>query len=937
MRYCSQGLPQRGALFAVMALALSCGCYSPAQAVGAQSEQQTLLDSAQSYVNKGDIAAAVIQLRNAERASPQDPHVHALLAQLYVRAGDFPSAEREARSARDLHGVEGEYLPPLADSLLLQGKFADVQAQIKPGSRDPALESKVRTALAAAAMGLHDRAKAEALYREAISLDDAAPGPKIALARLLIGENVADAEKLIDAVLSANPRLPDALVVKGQVLGARGDVDGALQRFDDALAIAPDNFAAHMSRANINLSRGDFAAVDKDIDPLLKRSPQNFGANYLRALEFFKKQDFAAADAILDKISPRFSSVPEGFYVQAVTKYGLRQYGLAQDAVDKFVARFPENPYGVRLSAMIALKRNSPDLAVKNITGFLAKGTPDPATLTLLGKAYDAMNRPALALEQYQKAATLAPDNPLIKTAVAASEIDTGAGRKGLDELEKVFATDAGATVAGPTLALVDLRAGRADEAAKVAEELVKRNGDNALYQNLLALARIAQKDYPAAETILKALLDKNPDFGPARNNLAHVYLLAGQTAEAKKVYEDALARKPDDGPALLGLADVAIAEQHWDEAAQAAGKARVAVPTDPAPGLKLLDIYARQKDWTQAKALAASLAGQFSSSAEVAVAQARVLVLSGDQAGAIDAYKRAYAIAPNSPQILAPYLALLAAAKRFPDMQAVLQSRLDHDPSDQAVKRQLILVAAEIGGLDAGLAKAQGFAKTDPNNPIYDLVSAELYEKYGKSADAIGVLQKLANAHPTDDAVTIALSRLYSRGNDPTKAESVLTERLKATPDSLPLQRALGDLYIAAKRYPDAIAAETHIVDKHADDAAALNNLAWLYQQVGDLNKANEYADRAVAIAPRNGAIEDTLGWVLLARGQTDQALSHLQTASTASPSDPSIQYHFAVALDRAGRSAEARDALEKLIGSGASFSDKADAEKLLAELKRG
>ena len=162
------------------------------------------------------------------------------------------------------------------------------------------------------------------------------------------------------------------------------------------------------------------------------------------------------------------------------------------------------------------------------------------------------------------------------------------------------------------------------------------------------------------------------------------------------------------------------------------------------------------------------------------------MLVSSGDQAGAIDAYRHAYEIAPNSAPILSRYLGLLAAAKRFPEHRAVLQSRLDKDPGNREVKAQLIRIEAEIGGLDAGLGKARSFAKDDPDSPLYDLVSADLYERGGKRPEAVALLEKAAAAHPSDDSIAVALSRLYGRAGDPAKAEAVLTGRLKDRPDDI-------------------------------------------------------------------------------------------------------------------------------------------------------
>ena len=78
------------------------------------------------------------------------------IAKVYLRLGDPASAEREARTARDLKGDEADYLPVLIDALLPQKKFKDLYDLIEPGDRDPFLESRVRVALAhrGASLGL---------------------------------------------------------------------------------------------------------------------------------------------------------------------------------------------------------------------------------------------------------------------------------------------------------------------------------------------------------------------------------------------------------------------------------------------------------------------------------------------------------------------------------------------------------------------------------------------------------------------------------------------------------------------------------------------------------------------------------------------------------------------------------------------------------------
>jgi predicted Zn-dependent protease len=63
-----------------------------------------------------------------------------------------------------------------------------------------------------------------------------------------------------------------------------------------------------------------------------------------------------------------------------------------------------------------------------------------------------------------------------------------------------------------------------------------------------------------------------------------------------------------------------------------------------------------------------------------------------------------------------------------------------------------------------AGLAKAHAFAKEDPVNPTYDIVSGELYETAGRRGEALELLEKTVAARPSADALIEVLSSFYAR-----------------------------------------------------------------------------------------------------------------------------------------------------------------------------
>ncbi|MGH7341706.1 MAG: tetratricopeptide repeat protein, partial [Candidatus Rokuibacteriota bacterium] len=96
----------------------------------------------------------------------------------------------------------------------------------------------------------------------------------------------------------------------------------------------------------------------------------------------------------------------------------------------------------------------------------------------------------------------------------------------------------------------------------------------------------------------------------------------------------------------------------------------------------------------------------------------------------------------------------------------------------------------------------------------------------------------------------------------------------------------------------------------------------------------ALDHAEKAYRLAPDNAAVADTLGWILVERGDTKRGLELLGKATAAAPNALEIRLHYAKALARAGDKAGARRELE-LVRQGPDQSPlKAEAEALLKQL---
>jgi Flp pilus assembly protein TadD len=86
--------------------------------------------------------------------------------------------------------------------------------------------------------------------------------------------------------------------------------------------------------------------------------------------------------------------------------------------------------------------------------------------------------------------------------------------------------------------------------------------------------------------------------------------------------------------------------------------------------------------------------------------------------------------------------------------------------------------------------------------------------------------------------------------------------------------------------------------------------------------------------VVPNQPEVIDTLGWLLVQNGDTNRGLVLLQETTTKAPHVADIRYHMAAALEKAGRRAEARKELDRLLKSSKTFPERDKAEPLREQL---
>ena len=126
-----------------------------------------------------------------------------------------------------------------------------------------------------------------------------------------------------------------------------------------------------------------------------------------------------------------------------------------------------------------------------------------------------------------------------------------------------------------------------------------------------------------------------------------------------------------------------------------------------------------------------------------------------------------------------------------------------------------------------------------------------------------------------------------------PEMAIKKLTDAVKRKKTVPPLL-FLANLQQHQKNLPAAREAYEGALSLEPGNVVALNNLAVIYSDQGELDKAFELAKRAQNASSSNSRISDTVGWIQFKKHQYREAFALLRESASKNPNDLEIQFHY-------------------------------------------
>ena len=296
------------------------------------------------------------------------------------------------------------------------------------------------------------------------------------------------------------------------------------------------------------------------------------------------------------------------------------------------------------------------------------------------------------------------------------------------------------------------------------------------------------------------------------------------------------------------------------------------------------------------------------------------------DAAKAIDFYKKAYALDPNSPEIGEDLAEIYFLSHRSGDAINEAQELIRRNPNDLSARRLLARIYIRSLGdltnpteqqqtITAAIAQLQEIIKLDSSdneaalwlarllrlNNHDDQAEQVLREILAKDADNKGAIDQLSllllDHNESDAAISLLESFLqqapsadlydrlgdaYEQVQQTSKAEAAYRQAVSMEPDQTDPRRHLAQSLYDQGRYADALAEYQHLADLEPDSVSDHLRMSEIYRRLQQFDKAQEQVLLAKQRAPGNLEVIYNEAAIYEAEERYDDAIRVLSDAVT-------------------------------------------------------
>jgi len=915
-------------LCSVVLLLLSVsGCES-----GSDQSSSEYISRAQSYLDKGEYKAALIELKNALQKDPDNTQARFLTGQLYLTLGDGATAEKELRRASELGMGEETIQTPMARAYLMQGNFQAV-SDLEPSSGlTPVARGELLALRGTAMLNQEKLEEAEAAFEQALAADSNSVEAMVGKARLaLVRSDLELTRQLLQQVFSIDEHDADAW----SLLGALEQYEGNFEAAEQAYTTASENRIANtgdiLDRVIIRIALEKYEEAGADIRQLKNRVGENPGIVYTEGLLNFAQQRYPEAQSAFEKILVLDSeNIPALFYVGA-SHFMQEHMEQATSYLSQFLALRPDYAPAQKMLAWIKLQNGDFSAAQRLIQPVVDQNAEDVFALNLLASALMQQTRTVEGVDYFKQVVALQPDSASARLNLGMGMVMSGDTDSAINALEKAEELYPESEVATIKIIQIHLANKSYDKALQAALSYRENHPKSITAHILLGTAYLSKGDIANAGKIFEAALVIDPGNISANSGLAAIALRSGKLDKAKEYYRDALEKHPGTLATLMNLATIEGVQGNLDAMHEALGQAITANPEALAPLLLLSSQYSRAGQHRKIIELLSPLRTTNADNPTVRGLLGESELAVGDYNKSVDDLSRFVELAPNNVEghyaLARAYAGAGDRSGFYQQLNKVLELDENHlKARSDLAKLMLLEKNFEEARKHIDILKAQ-----TEDQPGALLLEGSLARLTGDTKKAVDAYQQAFEKQRNNINLLLLEEVLWKAGNRDDAVKQLEAWVQEYTEDNLTLTQ-LAIRYQALGQEKKAIAAYTRVSELAPDNIVVLNNLAWLYLD-RDNDRALEYAERAYSLAPQSPEVMDTIAIVVHKR-DTRRANKLIDKALDKKPDNPTFLFHKALILQEAGKTAQALQIVQSLVEQNRQFPEKEEARQLLKDM---
>ncbi len=483
------------------------------------------------------------------------------------------------------------------------------------------------------------------------------------------------------------------------------------------------------------------------------------------------------------------------------------------------------------------------------------------------------------------------------------------------------------------SLAMLLIKTGQKQEAAKWINKIIELKPDDASAKNLLAGLYSSLNMMDKAAEIYEGVLAKDPKNFNTMLLLGGLYARHRQYDKAKEVLERLVNENEDSYAGYYYLANLYREMRIFDKATKAYEKA-LALNWSSLLAFEVGELYEELKRYSAAEKIYLRVLEEDMSSERARSYLADVYLQLKEVDKAIAQLNELKNISSDRVKIDLTIARILVENERYGEAITLLDKMLEEDPESPRARSLLILAYYQKGDMAQTKKVLHG---VQPGSQAYEESTLMLARLLQDEEDFAGAETVLSEALATEDRrliFSVALAMLYYRQELVEKGLAVFDSAFTLFDDKTEVRYELA-LYLHKIGEPERAMAEMErVIKENPQHGHALNYVGYTWAEEGkNLQQAKEYIEQAVTLLPKDGFVRDSLGWVYYQLGDFTRAIKELQRAvELSSAGDPAIWEHLGDAYLKADQPEEARGAYERSLKL---FDKEEDKEKIRGKIR--